>query len=196
MYEQQQPAAIATQPEVKLLGYLVEFENTHALFHACEKMRDAGYRHWDAHTPFPVHGLNDAMGLQPSRLPYIVLGGGLTGLGLAILMQWWMNAIDYPFLISGKPLFSLPANIPIIFELTVLLASFGAFFGMLALNRLPRFHHPVFYSEHFARATDDGFFISIEASDPLFDPEQTRRLAESLGGSFVDTLEEVGDEAA
>jgi len=194
MYEQQ--PATTTQHEVKLLGYLIEFEDTHTLYHACEKMRDAGYQHWDAHTPFPVHGLNDAMGLKPSRLPYIVLGGGLTGLGLALLMQWWMNAHDYPYLISGKPIFSLPANIPIIFELTVLLAAFGAFFGMLAINRLPRFHHPVFHSARVARATDDGFFISIEASDPLFDPAGTRRLAESLGGSHVEPLEEVDDAAA
>lgn len=195
MYEQAQPKTVES-PEPKLLGFLVEFSDTHSLYHACEKMRDSGYKHWDAHTPYPVHGLNDAMGLKPTRLPYIVLGGGLTGLCLALLMQWWMNAVDYPYLISGKPYFSLPANIPVVFELTVLLSAFGAFFGMLALNRLPRYHHPVFHSERMARATNDGYFISIEASDPQFDPERTRQLAESLGGANVEALEEADDEAA
>ena len=173
----------------KLLGYLVEFEDPHALLHACETVRDAGYQRWDAHTPFPVHGLNDAMGLKPSKLPYLALGGGVTGLGLALVMQWWMNAIDYPYVISGKPIFSLPANIPVIFELTVLLAAFGTFFGMLFLNGLPRFHHPVFYSERISRFSNDRFFISIEATDQRFDEHSTLKLLEGLGGTAVERLE-------
>lgn len=196
MAEHTQTRAVNQAESTKLLGYLVEFEDTHALFHACEKLRDSGYKHWDAYTPYPVHGLNDAMGLKPSRLPYLVLGGGLTGMALALAMQWWMNAIDYPYLISGKPIFSLPANVPVIFELTVLLAAFGAFFGMLVLNRLPRFHHPVFTSARIERATDDRFFISLEATDPLFSAAETRQLAESLGGTHIEPLEEAEDEAA
>ncbi len=116
-----------------------------------------------------MHGLNDAMGIRTTRLPLVVLGGGLIGGGLALLMQWWMNGVDYKFLISGKPLFGLPANIPIFFELTVLFSALGAFLGMLAFNLLPEYHHPLFSSERFRRATQDRFFISIEARDPKFD---------------------------
>jgi hypothetical protein len=179
----------------KLLGYLAEFDDPHLLLHACERVRDAHYRRWDAHTPFPVHGLNDAMGLRGTLLPWLVLGGGLTGLVLALLMQWWMNAVDYPFLISGKPYFSLPAFIPVVFELTVLLSAFTAFFGMLLLAGLPRFWHPVFLSERFKRASDDHFFISIEAHDRRFDAEETRRLLQSLEGVLAvePLLEEDGD---
>jgi len=136
------------------------------------------------------------MGLKPSLLPYLAFGGGITGLGLGLLMQWWMNAVDYPYLISGKPIFSLPANIPVIFELTILLAAFGTFFGMLFVNRLPKYNHPVFESERFAKATDDKFFISIGAEDPLFDAGKTLKLAEGLGGTNVEVIEEVDDEEA
>jgi hypothetical protein len=182
------PATASATP-VQVLGYLAEFDDPHLLLHACEKVRDAGYTHWDAHTPFPVHGLNDAMGLKPSKLPYLVLGGGVTGLGLALLMQYWMNVLDYPYLISGKPLFSVPANIPVIFELTVLLSAFAAFFGMLAINGLPRYHHPVFYSARISRATDDRFFISIDARDPKFEREATGQLIAGLGALNFELLE-------
>jgi hypothetical protein len=183
------------QIQGKLHGYLIEFDDGHDLFHACEVVRDAGYRDWDAHTPFPVHGLNTAMGLKPSKLPYIVFFAGLTGLGLAVLMQWWMNAVDYPYIISGKPFFSLPANIPIIFELTILLSAFAAFFGMMGINGLPRFHHPVFFSKHIHKATDDRFFISILSTDPLFSVEKTRSLLESLGGLRIEELIEPTEES-
>ncbi len=166
----------------KLLGYIAEFNDPHLLLHACERIRDAKYRRWDAHTPFPVHGLNDAMGLRTSILPWLVLGGGLTGLGLALLMQWWMNAVDYPFLISGKPYFSLPAFIPVVFEMTVLLSAITTFFGMLLLAGLPQFWHPVFQSERFKRASDDHFFISIESRDRRFEANETKKLLESLAG--------------
>src|SRR5689334_24213477 len=105
------------------------------------------------------------MGIRSTILPWIVLGAGLSGLGLALLMQWWMNAIDYQFVISGKPIFSLPANIPVIFESTVLLSGLTTFFGVLVLNLLPSHYNPLFKVEKFKRATSDGFFIAIEASD-------------------------------
>lgn len=178
------------EPVINLAGYLAGFDDVASLLEAAEKVRDAGFSHWDCHTPFPVHGLNDAMGLRATRLPYFVSACGVAGLSLALLMQWWMNAIDYPFLISGKPLFSLPANIPIIFELTVLLSAFGVFFGMLGFNRLPRYHHPVFSSETFKAATSDKFFISIESGDPKFDEQKTLALLESLGGFGVERLED------
>lgn len=180
---------VQARDQHRLLGYLVEFDDVHALLHACETVRDAGYTHWDAHTPFPVHGLNDAMGLKPTRLPYFVFACGLFGLGLGIGLQWFMNAYDYPFLISGKPIWSVPANVPVMFELTVLFSAFGAFFGMWIFNRLPRYHHKVFYSSRISRATDDRFFISLEASDPLFEPQATQALADSLGGLAVEVLE-------
>lgn len=186
------PAAVQAASEPRLLGYLVEFADAHALLHACEQVRDAGYTRWDAHTPFPVHGLNDAMGLKPTRLPYFVFLCGVAGCATGLALQWWMNAFDYKFLIAGKPIWSVPANIPVIFELTVLFSAFGAFLGMLALNGLPRFHHPVFHGELIGRVTTDRFVISLEAEDPLFDADKTREFALSLGGNTVEALEASG----
>lgn len=171
-------------------GLLAEFADVQSLFQAVERCRDAGYRRWDVHTPFPVHGMNNAMGLKYTRLPLIVLGGGLAGLGLALLMQWWMNAVDYPLIISGKPFFSLPANIPVIFELTVLFSALSTFLGMLALNALPQYEHPLFRSESFRRATQDRFFISIEATDPRFDETAVRSFLQGLGCLQVERIEE------
>ena len=169
-------------------GLLIEFESTGALVAAAEKVRDEGFRKWDAHAPFPVHGLDEAMGIQATILPWIVLGGGLVGCAGGTLMQWWMNAVDYPLIISGKPLWSLAANIPVIFECTVLLSALAAFFGMWGLNMLPQWNHPIFNSERFERATSDRFFISIEAADAKYDSEKTQAFAESLGGSAVETV--------
>ncbi|MBU1072330.1 DUF3341 domain-containing protein, partial [bacterium] len=125
-----------------------------------------------------------------TRLPWLVLAGGLAGLALALLMQWWMNAVDYPFWISGKPFFGIPAAVPVAFELTVLLSALTTFFGMWALNGLPRHHHPLFNSERFKRATADRFFISLEAADPRFHPERTRAFAETLGAQDVEAVED------
>jgi hypothetical protein len=180
--------------EIKTYGLMTEFSDVKTLMHAAEKCRDAGFTRWDAHTPFPVHGLDKAMGIRGTRLPFIVLGGGLTGLGLATLMQWWMNAVDYPFLISGKPLFGLPANIPIMFELTVLLSAFAAFFGMWTLNGLPKLYHPLFKSRSFRRATQDRFFIVVEATDPKFQSEKTREFLGQLGGSGVEEITESSED--
>ena len=171
-------------------GLLAEFEDVPTLLHACEAVRDAGYTRWDAHTPFPVHGLNDAMGLQPTKLPMFVFAAGLTGCSGFLLLQWWTNAVDYAFNISGKPFFSIPANIPVTFEGTILLAALTAFIGMLIANKLPHWYHPVFRSHRFLRATNDRFFISIEQRDPGFDHGSTRGLLESLGAIGVEALEE------
>ena len=169
---------------------LAEFESAHDLLKAAEKVRDAGYKKWDCHTPVPVHGLDRAMGLRRTILPWICLGGGLTGCAIALVMQLWMNGIDYRLIVSGKPFFSVPANIPITFELTVLLAAFGAFFGMLILNNLPLHYHPLHRSERFRRATSDRFFISIEADDPAFDGEKTEAFLKSLGPSHMEVVSE------
>jgi hypothetical protein len=171
-----------------LYGYLVSFDNVDGLLAGARKVRDAGYTRWDAHTPFVVHGLDAAMGIKPTKLPYIVFAGGATGCATGILMQWWMNAFDYPFLISGKPLFSLPANIPVAFELTILFAAVSALFGMLAFNGLPQLYHPLHRSRSFKRATNDHFYISIQADDPKFDSGETRALLLSLGGSEVEEV--------
>ncbi len=181
------PSAAAPAPTY---GVLAEFDTVAALLAAARGVRDAGYRRWDAHSPFPVHGLDRAMGVRPTLLPWLVLGGGLAGAGGSLLLQWWTNAIDYPYVISGKPFFSLPANIPVIFESTVLLAALTAFFGMLALNRLPELYHPVFKSDRFRRVTSDRFFIVIEAADPRFDPQRTPALLRSLGATAVEVLED------
>ena len=170
-------------------GVLAQFGSPAELYRACERVRDAGFTKWDAHTPFPVHGLDKAMGLKRSPLPWIVLVMGLTGAALGFALQWWVHARAYPLVISGKPYFSWPAYVPITFEVAVLFAALGAVLGMLALNRLPMHHHPLFQSRVFERVTDDAFFISIESWDPRFDPSGTRTLLESLGARSVELLE-------
>ncbi len=170
-------------------GILAEFETPAKLYKACEKVRDSGYKHWDAYTPFPVHGLEKAMGVPPSKVPWIVLVCGLLGAGSGMLMQWWMNAVDYPLVISGKPLFSWPAFIPVTFEMAILFSAFGAVFGMLVLNRLPEYYHPLFRSKAFERVTDDKFFIAIEARDPKFDPDKTGEFLKSIGAVQVELIE-------
>lgn len=174
----------------KVFGVLAQFDTAQDIFHACEKVRDAGYTRWDAHTPFPVHGLDSAMGLRPSKLPWIVLGMALTGASCALLLQWWTSAVDYPMVIAGKPLFSWQAFVPVTFEVAVLFGALGALFGMLGLNRLPQHYHPVFRSTAFERASDDKFFISIEAQDPRFDAARTVDMLRSVGATHVEMLEE------
>jgi hypothetical protein len=168
-----------------LVGY---FDTPAQVYHACEALRDSGYKEFDAHTPFPIHGLERAMGLPPSRLPWIVLACGLTGFGSALLMQIWMSVYDYPLIIGGKPFLTLPSYVPITFELTILFSAFGAFFGMWGLNGLPRYFHPVMQHPSFAKASDDKFFVAVEATDPQYDAVKTRALLEGLG---IRELEEV-----
>jgi len=175
--------------ENELYGYLAEFGVVEELIAGAKKVRDAGYTRWDAHTPFPVHGLDDAMGIEPSRLPFFVFGAGALGAAAGLALQWWTNAFDYKLIISGKPFFSIPANIPVTFEITVLASALAAFFGMLVFNDLPMWYHALFRSERFRRATSDRFFLSIEARDPLFDRQETRALLESLPGATVEEVE-------
>jgi len=176
--------------ERRLWGLLAEFASPQDLVRAAERIRDAGYTKWDAHTPFPVHGLDGAMGIKTTRLPFLVLAAGVVGAISGLLMQWWMNAVDYPIIISGKPFNSLPANIPVTFELTVLLAALTAFVGMLVANALPRFHHPLFKSGSFRRVTTDAFFLAIEATDPRFDLEKTGQQLTSLKATRVSPIED------
>lgn len=182
----------AANPERHLYGLVAEFDDPGSVLAAARAVRDAGYQRFDVYTPYPVHGIDRAMGVKPTSLPWIVLVCGLSGTALALLLQWWTNAFDYPFSISGKPLFGVPANIPITFEVTVLLSAFAAFFGMLVLNRLPEHHHPLFELERFARASDDGFFLAIEASDPRFDAVRTRALLQSHTRRPVEECRDAG----
>lgn len=174
----------------RLWGYLAQFDDEESLIHAAEKVRDAGFTAWDCHTPYPVHGMDKAMGIRRTVLPLLTFGAGLTGVVAAIAMQYWMNTIDYPYIISGKPLFSWPANIPVTFEIMVLFSAFTTVFGMLAMNGLPKLHNPLFSSVRFRRVTDDKFFIAIEATDPRFSEEKTREFLASLKPSAIEKVED------
>lgn len=173
-----------------IYGILAEFETTASLYHACEKVRDRGFKKWDAHTPFPVHGLDKAMGLGSSKLPWIVLVMALTGGTGGFALQAWINLEAYKMAISGKPYLSWQAFMPVTFELSVLLGAFGAVFGMWALNVLPMWYHAVFKSKRFERATDDRFFITIEARDPKFDASATQAFLKEIGATHVELLEQ------
>lgn len=172
---------------------MAEFSDEHKLLEAARKVRDSGYTDTDAFTPFPVHGIDEALGIKPTKLPFIVLCCGLTGLSLALLMQWWMNGVDYMYIISGKPFGITPASIPVAFEMTILFSAFSTFLGMIALNGLPRFSNPVFTSARFDRATDDKFFLYVSAKDKYYNRESVREL---LAGSSPDHLEEVIEDSS
>lgn len=169
---------------------LAEFERTSDVLHAAELVRDAGYTRWDVHSPFPIHGMDRAMGLEDSRVGWTVLLFALTGLVAAFVMMFWMAGVDYPFVAGGKPPGALPPMAPILFELTILFSAFGAVFGMLHLNRLPRHDHPVFESDRFRAASDDKFFISIELGDPKFELQHTRALLDRARATNLELLEE------
>ncbi len=200
MTERAQPTTVA--------GVLAEFDSPGALLTAAERVRDAGYTRWDTHSPFPVHGIDEAMGIRPTRLPWIVFLFGVFGCASGLGLQWWSNAAGhdafgfvpthfqgYTFQISGKPLFSLPANIPVIFELTVLLSALATVLGMLAMNNLPRFSSALSGHPRFRRVTADRFFVVIAAADPRFHAERTRSFLTGAGSTHVELLDEVATPA-
>ncbi|MGH9868699.1 MAG: DUF3341 domain-containing protein [Candidatus Polarisedimenticolia bacterium] len=164
----------------RLYGMLAEFETPEQLRAAAMAARDAGYRKMDAYSPFPVHGLTDALGARHSKLAGLVLAGGALGALGGFGLQYWVSVIAYPLNVGGRPLNSWPSFIPVTFETTVLVAALTAVLGMLALNGLPHPHHPLFGTERFHRATSDRFFLCIESADPRFDPAATRKFLESL----------------
>jgi Protein of unknown function (DUF3341) len=180
-----QPAVVE---KPKNFGWMAEYVDEHSLLTAARKVRDSGYTKTDAYTPFPVHGIDEALGIKPTVLPFIVLGMAFTGLFAAITMQVWMNAIDYPYIISGKPFLSGPAFVPVSFETTVLFSAFTTFFAMWGLNGLPRFSNPVFTSQRFDRATNDRFFLHVDSRDKYFNRESVKEL---LSGTQPESLEEV-----
>lgn len=176
----------------RVYGYLAEFKNASALYKAAEQIRDAGFKKWDCYSPYPIHGLDAAMGLKRSILPWFVFFGGLTGLTIAVVMEYGTQVWLYPTIVQGKPvnIFTIPAFFPVMFEMTILFSGFAVFFGLLGLIQLPRLNHPLFASKQFHRATDDGFFIAIEARDVKFSPAATRDLLSSLGGANIELVEE------
>lgn len=187
-----------------VVGLVAQYDDVTSVTEAAKKVRDAGFKHWDVYSPFPIHGIDAAMGIKPTILPWLVLAGGLSGCCFGLSMQAWINAFEstmpfpfnwvnfqgYQFLISGKPLWSIPANIPVIFECTVLFSALTTVFGMLLLNRLPMLYHPLFKLEMFRRATSDRFFIALDAGDPKFDHAGSRALLEGTHPSAIETIED------
>lgn len=162
-------------------GLLAEFESTETLLAAAQRTYDAGYRRLDAYTPFPVHGLAEAIGFERNWVPLLVLLGGLAGAAGGFYLQYWISVDAYPINVGGRPFNSWPAFIPVTFEMTILIAALTAVLGMLALNGLPQPYHPVFNVPQFALASRDRFFLFVRSADPRFDPEATRRFLEGLG---------------
>jgi hypothetical protein len=179
----------------RVYGYLAEFKSASALYKAAEKVRDAGFSKWDCYTPYPVHGLDGAMGLKRSILPWFVFFGGVTGCATAFTLAYVTQVVIYPTVVQAKPtnIFTIPAFFPVMFELTILFSGFTVLFGLLGLMQLPRLNHPLFASKQFHRATDDGFFIAIEARDEKFSPQGTRDLLADIGGENIELVEEEQD---
>jgi hypothetical protein len=172
----------------KIYAVMGEFDNPEDLVAAGAKIREMGYTKLDAMTPFPVHGIDEALGIPRSKIGWMVVCVGLTGTTTAILLQWWCGAINYPLVIGGKPLFDFSFSIPIAFELTVLFSAFASFLGMFALNGLPRLYHPSMNYRSAHRATDDKFLLVIEADDPKFDAQETADHMRSVGADLVEVV--------
>ncbi|MFN3728897.1 MAG: DUF3341 domain-containing protein [Fimbriimonadaceae bacterium] len=172
-------------------GTLAEFPSPSHLIEAASRVKEEGYTEIDAFTPYPLHGLFDVLDHHDSRVGKIVLGGGFAGLLAGLSLESWVSMVAYPMNVGGKPMFSWPAFIPVAYECTILFAAFGAVIGMLALNGLPRPHHPVFSARNFERASQDAFFLCIEAKDPMYDSQRVRELFESLGARSVSEVEDV-----
>jgi hypothetical protein len=181
-------------------AFIAQFADVEELAAAAERVRDADFTYWDAHCPMPIHGMNVRMGLRPTILPWISLVHGVAGLLFGLAMVWWINAYTapwmwvpfqgYEFPVSGKPKFSLPANIAVIFETTVLFTAIGTILGMCGLNRLPMLHNPLWKSDRFRRATSDGLFVVIEATDPKFELNATHDFLKSLKPIAIELIVE------
>ena len=172
-----------------IYGMMAEFENPTAVVEAARSAYEEGYRKMDAYTPYPIEELTEAIGFRHTRLPLIVLIGGIIGCLGGYFLCYWVSAIAYPLNVGGRPLHSWPAFIPVTFETTILVAALSAVFGMLALNGLPTPYHPVFNVPRFELASRNSFFLCIESADPKFDPEKTRAFLEGLDPREVTDVE-------
>ncbi len=172
-----------------LYGIMGEFNNPSDLVAAARHTYEAGYRRINGYSPYPIEELSEAIGFTRTSLPLIVLIGGILGGLGGFFMQYWMEVIDYPLNVGGKPYNSWPAFIPITFECTVLVAAFAAVLGMLVLNKLPQPYHPVFNAPNFALATRDRFFLVIEANDPRFVHDETKQFLQTVGARNVSDVE-------
>ncbi|MBW1759996.1 MAG: DUF3341 domain-containing protein [Deltaproteobacteria bacterium] len=179
--------------------YLAEYGTPNAIARAAMRVRDAGYQKWDCHTPYAMHGMDEAMGLKPTRIGYISFIFGMIGLATAVFMMNYTNAFSfnllnigagYPLVVGGKPPGAFPSMVPIIFELGILLCGLSTFFGLLAIIKLPRHNHPIFESERFEAASDDRFFISIEVGDQKFNLDGTKALLEATDPISLELIEE------
>lgn len=173
----------------KPYGLIATFDTTPAVYHAAEKVRDAGYKNWDCITPFPIHGLDKAMGVKRSHVPKFSLLGGIIGFTAGMSLIYWSSAIDYPLIVGGKPYFSPLFAFPVSYELTILFTAFATIIGMFVLNRLPMHYHPVLKSDKILSGMDDKFLIVIESSDPKFNLAHTKALLEQAGGKDIQELE-------
>jgi len=171
-----------------LYGLMAQFEGPEQLLEATRRAYERGYRKMDAYSPFPVPNLSEALGVHTNHVPFLCLVGGILGGTAAYALQYWINVIALPMNVAGRPLHSWPSFIPVTFEMTVLFASFGAFFGMWALNGLPMPFHPVFNVPRFKAASRDGFFLCIECADPQFDLDYTRGFLLSLHPSAIEEV--------
>ena len=172
----------------KVWGVIGQFSDPHDLIDAGRKIREMGYTKLDAMTPFPVHGIDAAIGIPESKLGWRVIWCSAAGAATALLLIWYVGAISYPLNIGGKPLFDFSYSIPVTFELTILFSAFGAFLGMFAMNGLPRLYHPSFHYKNSHRATDDQFLLVIEADDPRFDAHKSVEHLRSVGAADVEVV--------
>ncbi len=170
-------------------GLIAMFDTPADIMQAAAAVRDAGYKSWDVITPFPIHGMDRAMGVRRSLVPRISLAGGIVGFATGMGLVWWSGAWNFKLMVGGKPLFSPLFAFPISYELTILFTAFATILGMFLLNRLPMHYHAVMKQAHFQRAMDDRFFVVIEARDPCYDAAETRALLEQLGGREIEELE-------
>jgi len=174
----------------KPYGILAEFETPAALLSAAEKVRDAGYSRWDVFTPFPIHGMDRVMGLKNSLVGWVSLMMGAGAFVSVVGLIWYANAFDYPLLVGGKPMFSVPMTFVPAYVMMIMGAAVGALIGMFAFNELPRFHHPLFAGRRFELVSRDRFVLLIGSTDPKFSATATRQLLESLGGAHIETIED------
>ena len=170
-------------------GLVAEFGTPEEILNAAEQAKFAGYKKMDAYTPFPVHGLSDAIGFRENIMPYMIFFAGLFGVACGFTLLWYTATVDYPLNVGGKPFNSLPSFMPISFEQIVFWSAFTATFGMLAMNKLPQPYHSIFNTPGFERASQDRFFLGIEFEDPLYDSDKTRKFLETLNPIAINEVE-------